>query len=90
VIAAQTTDLMPTAPKAAAGAANKGFSLGNAAAILPLLSLFGGAQTPEEVQQVVSTMTPEQREYFSRPLRTWNWDMLGAAAKIEGIPVGKA
>jgi hypothetical protein len=68
--------------------ANKGFSVGNAAAILPLLSLFGGAQTPEEVQQVVSTMTPEQREYFSRPLRTWNWDMLGAAAKIEGIPVG--
>jgi hypothetical protein len=88
-IAAQTADLTPSVPKAAAaGTANKGFSLGNAAAILPLLSLFGNAQTPEEVQQVVSNMTPEQREYFSRPLRTWNWDMLGAAAKIEGIPVG--
>jgi hypothetical protein len=75
-------------PKTPTGTANKGFSLGSAAAILPLLSLFGNAQTPEEVQQVVSNMTPEQREYFSRPLRTWNWDMLGAAAKIEGIPVG--
>jgi hypothetical protein len=87
-IATQTAELTPNVPKGTAGPANKGFSVGNAAAILPLLSLFGGAQTPEEVQQVVSTMTPEQREYFSRPLRTWNWDMLGAAAKIEGIPVG--
>jgi len=68
--------------------ANKGFSVGNAAAMLPLLSMFSGAQTPEEIQQVVSTMSPEQREYFSRPLRTWNWDMLDAAAKMEGIPIG--
>lgn len=83
-----SADQTPGAPKAAAGTANKGFSLGNAAAILPLLSMFSGAETPEEIQQVVNTMSPEQREYFSRPLRTWNWDMLSAAAKIEGIPVG--
>jgi hypothetical protein len=87
VIAAQTDAAMPK-PSAAAGPANKGFSVGNAAAILPLLSLFGGAQTPAEIKDVVDNMTPEQRELFSRPLRTWNWDMLGAAAKIEGIPVG--
>jgi hypothetical protein len=70
------------------GAANKGFSLGNAASMLPLLSLFGSAQTPEEVQQVVSKMTPEQQEYFNRPLRTWNWDTLSAAAKMQNLPVG--
>ena len=69
-------------------AANKGFSIGSAAQMLPLLSLFSGAQTPEEVQQIVSTMTPEQQEYFSRPLKTWNWDMIGAAAKMQGLPIG--
>jgi hypothetical protein len=87
-IATQTAELTPNVTKGPAGPANKGFSVGNAAAILPLLSLFGGAQTPAEIKDVVDNMTPEQRELFSRPLRTWNWDMLGAAAKIEGIPVG--
>jgi hypothetical protein len=88
-IAAQTAELTPGTKGTVNNApANKGFSVGNAAAMLPLLSMFSGAQTPEEIQQVVSTMSPEQREYFSRPLRTWNWDMLDAAAKMEGIPVG--
>lgn len=88
-IAAQTAELTPgTKGTVNNASANKGFSVGNAAAMLPLLSMFSGAQTPEEIQQVVSTMSPEQREYFSRPLRTWNWDMLGAAAKMEGIPIG--
>jgi len=75
-------------PQGTSGTANKGFSLGNAAAMLPLLSLFGSANTPEEVQQVVAGMTPEQQEYFNRPMRTWNWDTLGAAAKMQGLPVG--
>jgi hypothetical protein len=87
-IAAQTAELTPGAPKASAGTANKGFSIGNAASMLPLLSLFGSANTPEEIQQVVSTMTPEQQEYFNRPMRTWNWDTLSAAAKMQGLPVG--
>lgn len=86
-IATQTADAS-VVPKAPAGAANKGFSLGNAAAMLPLLSLFSSANTPEEIQQVVSNMTPEQQEYFNRPMRTWNWDTLSAAAKMQGLPVG--
>ncbi len=69
-------------------AANKGFSIGSAASMLPLLSLFSAAQTPEEVQQVVAQMTPEQQEYFNRPMRTWNWDTLSAAAKMQNLPVG--
>lgn len=87
-IATQTTDATSAAPKASAGTANKGFSIGNAASMLPLLSLFGSANTPEEVQQVVAGMTPEQQEYFNRPMRTWNWDTLSAAAKMQGLPVG--
>lgn len=88
-IAAQPTDGAGL-PKTSTGAGNKmGLgSVGTAAAVLPLLSLFSGAKTPEEVQQVVSKMTPEQREYFNRPLRTWNWDEVGAAAKIQGLPLG--
>jgi hypothetical protein len=87
-IAAQTTDATSLVPKTPAGTANKGFSLGNAASMLPLLSLFGSAQTPEEVQQVVAGMTPEQQEYFNRPMRSWNWDTLSAAAKMQNLPVG--
>jgi len=89
-IAAQTEAAMPLATKPAAGAGNKmGTSgLGTAASMLPLLSLFGSANTPEEVQQVVAGMTPEQQEYFNRPMRTWNWDTLSAAAKMQGLPVG--
>lgn len=86
-IAAQTSAAMPT-PGTTSGTANKGFSLGTAANMLPLLSLFSTAETPEQVQQVVSQMTPEQREYFTRPMRTWNWDTISAAAKIEGLPIG--
>lgn len=90
VIAAQTDAAMPTVIKTPADAGNKmGTSgLGTAASMLPLLSLFGSANTPEEVQQVVAGMTPEQQEYFNRPMRTWNWDTLSAAAKMQGLPVG--
>lgn len=94
-IADQTTASMPVSETPAAktttaGAGNKmGVSgLSSAASMLPLLSLFSAAQTPEEVQQVVAGMTPEQREYFTRPMRTWNWDTLSAAAKMQGIPIG--
>lgn len=79
-----------TAPQqsASAGKPNTGFSIGTAAQMLPLLSLFSSANTPEQVQQVVAQMTPEQQEYFNRPMRTWNWDTLSAAAKIQGLPIG--
>ncbi len=88
-IAAQTAATTPGV-KGTVGDApvNKGFSVGNAASMLPLLSLFSAAETPEQVQQVVSQMTPEQQEYFNRPMRTWNWDTLNAAAKIQGLPIG--
>jgi hypothetical protein len=88
-IAAQTAELTPGTNGTVSNApANKGFSLGNAASMLPLLSLFGSAQTPEEVQKVVAGMTPEQQEYFNRPMRSWNWDTLSAAAKMQNLPVG--
>lgn len=75
------------APGAEKTGGNK-LGLGTAASVLPLLSLFSAAQTPQEVQQVVAKMTPEQQEYFNRPMRTWNWDTLSAAAKMKGVPLG--
>ena len=89
-IAAQTDAAMPSFNKASTDAGNKmgASGLGSAASMLPLLSLFGSAQTPQEVQQVVAGMTPAQQEYFNRPMRTWNWDTLSAAAKMQGLPVG--
>lgn len=88
-IAAQTAATTPGVKGTVGDApANKGFSLGTAANMLPLLSLFSTAETPEQVQQVVAQMTPEQQEYFNRPMRTWNWDTLSAAAKIQGLPIG--
>lgn len=88
-IAAQTAATTPGVKGTVGDApANKGFSLGTAANMLPLLSLFSAAETPEQVQQVVAQMTPEQQEYFNRPMRTWNWDTLSAAAKMQGLPVG--
>lgn len=88
-IAAQTAAGTPgTSGTVGNAPANKGFSLGTAANMLPLLSLFSAAQTPDDIQQVISQMTPEQQEYFNRPMRTWNWDTLSAAAKMQGIPVG--
>ena len=89
-IAAQTSEAMPAPKASSSGAGNKmGTSgLGTAASMLPLLSLFSAAETPEQVQQVVASMTPEQQEYFNRPMRTWNWDTLSAAAKMQGLPIG--
>ncbi|CAB4122575.1 hypothetical protein UFOVP37_30 [uncultured Caudovirales phage] len=89
-IADQTAAAMPSSTKTDTGANNKmGVSgLSTAANMLPLLSLFSAAQTPEQVQQVVAQMTPEQQAYFNRPMRTWNWDTLSAAAKMQGLPVG--
>ena len=46
------------------------------------------SQQAEQVQQGVAGMTPEQQEYFNRPMRTWNWDTLSAAAKMQGLPIG--
>ena len=78
----------PAAKTAPAGKPNTGFNVGTAVQMLPLLGLFSSAETPEQVQQVVSQMTPEQQEYFNRPMRTWNWDTLSAAAKMQGLPIG--
>jgi hypothetical protein len=82
----QMQEAAQSAPKAPAPTA--GDLMGTALKITPLLGMFEQAETPEDVQQIVTKMTPEQQEYFNRPMRTWNFDTLTAAAKMQGLPLG--
>ena len=57
-------------------------SIGKLLAGAQVLGALQGA--PEPVQQAVSTMSPEQQEYFNRPSITWNWDQLQKDAAASG------
>lgn len=65
-----------------------GMNLPTAAAALPLMSLLGGAKTPQQVQSAASSMSPEQREYFNRPLQSWDWNKLTQDAQSENQDLG--
>lgn len=75
-VAAPAAPAVAAAPAAPAGAAPKGpfGSIGNLAA----LSLLGSAMNnaPQPVQEAISDLSPEQREYFNRPSVTWDWNKL--------------
>lgn len=48
-------------------------------------SLLGSlASAPPAVQQAVSSMSPEQREYFNRPSITWDWNAMQQDAAKAG------
>ena len=45
------------------------------------LSALGALEAmPEDIGQAVSGMSPDQQEYFNRPLTNWDWDALRADA----------
>jgi len=44
------------------------------------LSGLAALEMPEDVGQAVSSMSPEQQEYFDRPLTNWDWDAIRADA----------
>lgn len=43
------------------------------------------SSAPPAVQQAVSTMSPEQREYFNRPSVTWDWNAMQQDAAKSGV-----
>jgi len=53
-----------------------------------VLSMLGSAQTPQQVQQATSTMTPQQKEYFNRELPKWDWQKLQQQAAASGQTLG--
>lgn len=43
------------------------------------------SSAPPSVQQAVSAMSPEQREYFNRPSVTWDWNAMQQDAAKSGV-----
>ena len=47
------------------------------------------ASAPPDVQAAVSSMSPEQREYFNRPSVVWDWDAMRRDAQASGMTLGQ-
>ena len=64
--------------------------LSKAASALPLLALAGGAeQPPPGVQQAVSTLSPQQQEYFNRPSVKFDWQAMQNDANQSGASLAQ-
>jgi hypothetical protein len=59
------------------------FTMKNALMGATLLGSLGSA--PPEVKQAVSTMSPKQQEYFSRPMFQWDWTRMQKDANTAGL-----
>jgi len=70
--------------------ASDGLTFKKAMAAAPaIMSLFSAAQTPEEVQKTIPSMSPQQQEYFNRESQHWDWDKLKADAAGAGQGLGQ-
>ena len=57
---------------------------------LAVSSLFSGLnEAPQEVKAAVSTMSPEQQEYFARPSITWDWSKLQNDANASNLSLSQ-
>jgi len=95
----RTASYEPLSPDAVADGAGKssgllstkvpgtGISVGKAATYggLGALALGAFSGAPEEVPEAISSMSPEQQEYFARPLTTWDWNAMKADASQQGL-----
>ena len=52
-------------------------------------ALSGLAAAPPEVQQAVSTLSPEQQEYFNRPSVAWDWNKLQNDANVNNLSLSQ-
>lgn len=70
--------------------ADSGFGLNmkTIGSALPLLSLLGAAQTPQDIAAASQSMSPEQREYFNRASVAWDWDRMKQDAAAQGVGLG--
>lgn len=84
-----------TGLKAPAGAlqptpAAAGNSWLNPQTLMAGASLLGSlASAPPQVQQALSAMSPEQKEYFNRPNISWDWNALQRDAAAAGQPLSQ-
>lgn len=52
-------------------------------------ALSGLAAAPPEVQQAVSTLSPDQQEYFNRPSVAWDWNKLQNDANMNNLSLSQ-
>lgn len=67
------------------GDSGMGFNMKTAAMALPALSALGATQQPEAPAGATSSMSAGQREYFNRPLQTFDWDRVSREAATAGM-----
>jgi len=82
----------PLAETGASGAtgAQGSTSLGGLGKVaLAATALSGLAEAPPEVQQAVSTLSPEQQEYFNRPSVAWDWNKLQNDANANNMSLSQ-
>jgi len=72
-----------------AGMFGTGIDSAKAIAATPLLfTMLSQAETPEQVQQAASSMSPQQREYFNRASQSWDWGQMQRDAAASGQSLG--
>lgn len=52
------------------------------------LTAASALDAPEDVTQAVSSLSPEQQEYFNRPLVSWDWDKMRLDANNANMTLG--
>lgn len=81
---ASSTNAQPKASAGMFGMTNK-----QLLALAPVaMSMLSSAQTPQQVQQATTSMTPQQKEYFNREMPKWDWTKIQQQAALAGKGVG--
>lgn len=80
---------LASAPPSMAPAPGFSLNTGQMLALAPAaLSLLGSAQTPEQVQQAASAMSPEQKAFFEKSAPAWDWGKIQREASAAGKGLG--
>jgi len=67
-----------------------GLSMGKIGTGLALAGALSGlAEAPPQVVEAVSTLSPEQQEYFNRPTIAWDWNALQADANANNLSLSQ-
>lgn len=83
MISSMGTSASPLTAAAKPGILGTGVSPMQAMALASVAGSLGGA--PQEAQQAVRQMSPEQQEYFSRPMFQWDWTRMQRDANNAGL-----
>lgn len=80
--------------KSTAGATTAGADKGSPLGTLGKVAMMGTAlsalsSAPPQVQQAVSSLSPEQQEYFNRPSIAWDWNRLQQDANANNLSLSQ-